>query len=52
MISGAWCLFYFSVDAAMIISGLHSLGLASLTSEALLSAMTWPAVHRMRSQLI
>ena len=36
----------------MIRSGLNSLGLASLASEALLSAMTWLAVHKMRSQII
>ena len=35
-----------------IISGLDSLGLVSLTSEALLSAMTWLAVHEKRSQII
>ena len=35
----------------MIISGLESLGVMSLTSEALLSAKTWLAVHKMRSQL-
>ena len=34
-------------DANVIISGLDSLGLVSLTSEALLSAMTWLAVHKM-----
>ena len=36
----------------VIRSGLDSLGLTSLTSEALLSAMTWLAVHKMRSQVI
>ena len=36
----------------VIRSGLDSLGLVSLTSEALLSAMTWLAVHKMRSQVI
>ena len=35
----------------MIRNGLDSLGLASLTSEGLLSAMTWLAVHKTRSQL-
>ena len=35
----------------MIISGLDSLGLVSLTSEAMLSAMTWLAVHKTTSQL-
>ena len=39
-------------DANVIRSGLDSLGLVSLTSEALLSAMTWLAVHKMRSQII
>ena len=38
-------------DANVIICGLDSLGLVSLTSEAPLSAMTWLAVHNMRSQL-
>ena len=35
----------------VIKSGLDSLGLVSLTSEALLSAMTWLAAHKTRSQL-
>ena len=39
-------------DANVIRSGFDSLGLVSLTSEALLSAMTWLAVHKMRSQII
>ena len=39
-------------DANAIVCGLDSLGLVSLTSEALLSAMTWLAVHKMRSQII
>ena len=39
-------------DANVIKSGLDSLGLVSLTSKALLSAMTWLAVHKMRSQII
>ena len=36
----------------VIISGLDSLALVSLTREALLSSMTWLAVHKMRSQII
>ena len=36
----------------VIINGLDSLGLVSLTREALLSAMTWLAVHKMRTQII
>ena len=43
--------FYCSSAEPVIISGLDSLGLVSLTSEALLSAMTWLAVHKTRSQL-
>ena len=45
---GAQALF---LPIRVIISGLDSLGLVSLTSEALLSAMTWLAVHKMGSQL-
>ena len=40
-----------SENKTAIRSGLDSLGLTSLTSEALLSAMTWLAVHKTRSQL-
>ena len=40
------------VDANVIISWLDSFGVVSLTSEALLSAMTSLAVHEMRSQII
>ena len=36
----------------VIRGALDSLGLVSLTSEALLSAMTWLAVYKMRSQII
>ena len=36
----------------VIISGLDPLGLVSFTGEALLSATTWLAVHKMRTQII
>ena len=41
-----------NITPTVIRSGLDSLGLVSLTSEALLSAMTWLAVHKVRSQII
>ena len=48
-----WTLFFFFFLILHVIrSGLDSLGLVSLTSEALLSAMTWLAVHKMRSQIL
>ena len=40
--------FFFTPHANVIISGLDSLGLGSLTSEALQSAMTLLPVHKMR----
>ena len=43
--------FFFLLQTYVIISGLDSLGLVSLTNEALLSAMTWLAVHKTRPQL-
>ena len=49
--TGRLLLFFFRASYGVIISGLDSLGLVSLTSEALLWAMTWLAVHKMRSQL-
>ena len=39
-------------DVNLIISGLDSLRLVSLTSEARLAAMTCLAIHKLRSQLI
>ena len=45
------CILFFWQHTTVIRSGLDSLGLVSLTSEALRSAMTWLAVHKTTSQL-
>ena len=47
-----FCFLFFVSSYIVIRSGLDSLGPMSLTTEALLSAITWLAVYKMRSRII